>query len=64
MILNAVTLVLCALIAAGGSVWAAWITRRVREVHVLVNQQLDTVMNKNVELTAQLKTANEEGTDQ
>lgn len=55
MVLNAITLLLCAFITSAGSIWAAKMTRKVKEVHELVNNQLDTVMNKNVALTAEVE---------
>jgi ketopantoate reductase len=63
VLVNDLTLILVAGITAGGAVWAASITRKVREVHILVNNQLDAVMNKNVDLTAQLKQAREDPPD-
>jgi len=70
-LITAASLVLSSFIAAGGIVVVALLTRKANvveskvdantdslaEVHELVNDQLDTVMSKNVDLTAQLKHA-------
>jgi hypothetical protein len=57
MVLNALTLILSALIAAGGSIWAAKVTRKVNEVHNLVNSQHDEILAINGALTEQLAVA-------
>jgi len=55
VILNALTAILLVLISAVGTIWAAKLNGKVKEVHVLVNNQLQTVMDKNTELTAEVK---------
>jgi hypothetical protein len=55
MILNAITAILCAFITTAGTIWAVRMNTKVNNVHELVNNQLDTVMNKNIDLTAQVK---------
>jgi hypothetical protein len=55
MWVNAITLLIVSFASVGGTVWAAKISGKVKEVHILVNNQLDEIMTKNAALTAEVK---------